>query len=167
MMVATALFIVVALVITGALMMVLQSYRRVQSAKLAIDNLSFAMDNMILRLRDGTNYQPTNDGNYSSFIIFGDSEGTAIKYNYNTTDTTDKFLEKCDVATGICTRLTSPEVQITDLRFYIPDVDLDYKRPLVIVFVRGEVGNTRTGSITAFAFQTTISQRNARPAGGS
>ncbi|MEI6494992.1 MAG: type II secretion system protein [bacterium] len=164
MMVATALFIIVALIITGSLMMVLQSYRKVQSAKLAMDNLSFAMDNMILRLRDGSDYVGASAVSGSAItyrgIAFTDSTGVGVQFKYNETE---KSLEKCDRdGTSNCITLTAPEAQITDLRFYLPNVNLATQRPLVTIFVRGIAGS-KEGSRTAFALQTTVSQRNARP----
>jgi type II secretory pathway pseudopilin PulG len=161
MMVSTALFIIVALVITGALMMVIQSYRKVQSAKLAMDNLSFVMDNMILRLRDGSDYQEVNSQNgYSQGISFIGVDGVRIKFK-EVNSAGRGSIQKCSDSDS-CVTLTAPEVNITDLRFYIRQNDSVNKRPLVIIFIRGVAGK-KGDSQVEFALQTTVSQRNARP----
>lgn len=158
MMVSTALFIIVALVITGALMMVIQSYRKVQSAKLAMDNLSFVMDNMILRLRDGSDYQGDSQSQGISFIGV---DGLRIRFKYQVDSAGRGSVQKCSDSDS-CVTLTAPEVNIKDLRFYIRQNDSASKRPLVIIFIRGMAGK-KGDSQVEFALQTTVSQRNARP----
>ena len=55
-MVAVSIFAIVAVITTGALVTALDVNRKAQAIKIAMDNVSFAMDSMVFNLRDGANY---------------------------------------------------------------------------------------------------------------
>lgn len=56
MMVAVSIFSVVALVVTGAVITANEINRKAQAIKLAIDNLNFALENMSLKIRQGSDF---------------------------------------------------------------------------------------------------------------
>lgn len=59
-------------------------------------------------------------------------------------------------------RLTAPEVNITEVKFYIhgtqPFISGDTKQPRVTINVKGEAGAGPRAGITTFAVQTTVTQ---------
>ncbi len=55
-MVAVSIFAIVAVVTTGALVTVSDVNRKAQAIKIAMDNVSFAMDSMVLNLREGARF---------------------------------------------------------------------------------------------------------------
>ncbi len=92
MMVAVSIFSIVAVIVSGALITVMSINRQAQATKIVVDNLRFAMDSMVMRLRDGTNYHclTSNPSSLSTgslsglncgFDGSGSPEGVAIVFN--------------------------------------------------------------------------------------
>lgn len=140
-MVAVSLFSIVAVIVTGALITTSDVNRKAQAIKLAMDNVAFAMDSMVFNLREGVNYgciDALGDDNTPSFvglgitcaaggksgIIFvsqriGLTFGKKIIYRFKEIG----GLGKIQIASELSSRyidLTSPEVDINSLTFYVP-----------------------------------------------
>src|SRR3990167_5891431 len=62
-MVAVSIFAIVAVITTGALVTANNTNRKAQAIKLAIDNLNFAVDSMVLNLGNGGRYHCITGGN--------------------------------------------------------------------------------------------------------
>lgn len=154
-MVAVSIFAIVALVVVSTFVVAANTYRKLQSIKLALDNLNFAMDSIAVRLREGTNYvlDPAADA-----IAFRNAEGDCMTYLRRDTagrgviavNSTDP-----EVATG---DLTSSEVNITELVFEKIN-SAEGQFPALRLRMKGIAG-TRTKVQTEFELQTTVSQRN-------
>ncbi len=180
MLVSVAIFIIVALVVTGALLVVLQAYRKAQAGKLLTDNLNFTMENIVLNLREGNNYLvdglsvpiSTNDSQYYTSIGFRTRTGNRWAYYAWDDPSKSAWKSSCDLGedeTKPClpppesvVRLTSSEVQVVGedggpgLRFYVLGEEDGYRR--IMVVLRGEI--ERRGEKTTLQLQSTISQRN-------
>ena len=182
MLVAVSIFVVVAIIVTGALMVVIQSYRKTQTAKLVIDNLNFAMDQMALDLREGTEYlgyNHTGGNNYSSCsdncnsLAFRSRNGSVVHYSFNIDEKRVWTKRGCsDLTAGaVCDNpfgLTDPQVEVVKpdgttggLEFrFIPDLNVtDFPgHRKIIISLHGQ--SVQGGEKTLYHLQTTVSQRN-------
>ena len=183
MLVAVALFVVVAIIVTGALMVVIQAYRKAQTSKLVIDNLNFTMDQMALDLREGTEYLGYNhnsDNSYSSCadncnsLAFRSRNGSVVHYSLNVDKNEKRVWTKrgCSDLTGgaVCDNpfgMTDPQVEIVKpdgtagLEFrFIPDLNAtDFSgHRKIIISLHGQ--SVQGGEKTLYHLQTTVSQRN-------
>lgn len=187
MLVAVAIFVIVAIVVTGALMVVIQSYRKAQTAKLVIDNLNFVMDQITLDLREGAEYRGFNSGaegasdsdnfldgacsSVCSGISFRSRSGTRNSYSFAGSGVGNRIWtgRDCDDS-GTCVSsfgMTDPQVEILNpnggvgftLRF-IPPLDTpDYVgHRKIIISLNGEV--VKGAEKTLYHLQSTVSQRN-------
>ncbi|KKR45378.1 MAG: hypothetical protein UT80_C0037G0001, partial [Parcubacteria group bacterium GW2011_GWC1_40_13] len=89
----------------------------------------------------------------------GNMDNDTVIYKYNDTE---KSIERCENISGVTcslssnfTRLTAPEVKITDMKFYIDSSS----QPRVLITISGEAG-TKERIKTNFNLQTTVSQRS-------
>ncbi|MEA3399448.1 MAG: type II secretion system protein [Patescibacteria group bacterium] len=169
-MVATSIFMIVMLVAIGALVSVVNSSKKAEALHYAMDNVNFAMENISRNLRLGSNYYCTSTSGFSlPTTTIGDCPdgNNAIVFTpYNETQSTEAFqlsafspkvIQK--VTTSGITDLTSSEVEIKELKFFVKGSNLlDGVQPSVYIKMRGVV--TVKGEETEFAVQTLASQRN-------
>ena len=180
MMVAVSIFAIVAMITTGALITISDVNRKAQAIKIAMDNVSFAMDSIILNLRDGAVFHcrdnlgdglagksqinPALESGQScpsgdSSLVFKNNRYSseaqslyrlgngAIQYGQNGSQPLD------------FTSLTSSEVNISNLTFYVRNAEggSSSPPPSVTLVIKGEVvGKT----LTNFVLQTTVSARS-------
>lgn len=169
-MVSVAIFTIVMTIALGALLSMSESDRKAQSYKSVINNLNFALESMSRNIRTASDwrcglgqYVPCPSGaNIFSFRIPSD-----VRYNWERSNAT---LCGQPVGTvGCITRstdsganyypITSPEVVITNLTFYLIGNSLtDNIQPKVTILMSGEVVVTATQK-SAFNLQTSITQR--------
>ena len=163
-MVSVSIFVVVAMITTGALITISDVNRKAQAIKIAMDNVSFAMDSMVTNLREGEVFgcgsspgqsgTPCDDG-----IVFVSTRvesecGTDIKYiGYRLKNGHIQFGSLCNSNPGDDNYMdiTSLEVNIAELRFYVPTPSQGLTR--VTIVIKGQVlGKTPTN----FYLQTTV-----------
>ncbi|MBI4136237.1 MAG: prepilin-type N-terminal cleavage/methylation domain-containing protein [Candidatus Vogelbacteria bacterium] len=167
-MVAISIFAIVAVIATGALVTASDVNRKAQAIKIAMDNVAFAMDSMVLNLREGSEFGSFDDDRDFSAVDqkLGDrcngcprlvfksqrprpSGGDyLIVYSFNPTSGRIEFAST-DATTD--TPITSSEVNITDVRFYASGAAA--VKPKVTIIVRGEVAGK---TATEFNLQTTV-----------
>jgi len=162
-MVSLSVFIIIMTVSLGAILSVLEANDKSQTKKTAMDNLNFALEFMSRTVRFGTNYYcgvastnppPAFDcpSGGSSFSIRS-SDGALIVYSLSG----GRIMKTVN---GVTTPVTSAEINITRLTFYVfnsaPPPDLG--QPRVILVVSGTVGN-KTSTQSIFNLQTSMSQR--------
>lgn len=161
-MISTAIFSFVMVVAIGAFMSSSQSSKKSRALRVAMDNVNFAMDNITRDLRVGYNYA---DNSPNSQISFSPYDGSiARRYFYLNTATNS--VDVCDNALppnpgASCSSLTSPEIEIKNLRFtlYNSANVSAYTQPSVYIEMEGEVNVS--GVVETFDLQTLASQRNA------
>ncbi len=186
-MVATSIFMVIMVMAMGALVVSSHSAKKGQALRAIMDNVNFAMDTMTRSVRMGTNYtcvtttvnlNPSDcplgtqngGGNALSFKPAPPNPANRIIYRLinrtpdNVDDPITKTIQRCDSSgESSCVDIVSPEVDITDLRFFVngstDQLSGDFIQPSVYIIMKGVV--TVRGEPTEFALQTMASQRTA------
>jgi len=179
-MVATALFIIVMIMSMGSLGVSGSTNKKAQQLSLAMENVNFAMESMTRSLRVGSNYvcrmgtntidlssvQPTADCDFTTdggYLVAFKPAITNSSYPFIAFKTynngTWTSLQRCDNNTT-CTDLTSSNVNIEILKFFVIGADSTTSgiQPEVYIMIKGTV--TVQGSASSFAIQTIASQRS-------
>jgi len=188
-MVAVSIFAIVALITTGALITVSNTNRKAQAIKLAIDNVNFALDSMILNFREGSLFNcisgEVNESNLLSYFVSKPNDcqsgGDALvfKSERSTVDASAPYrlyylkpstgdepgrlevVYQSDCASGCGpVELTSPEVSIEKLKFYVRNAKSPNKLPNITVVLKGQVIGRYP---TTFALETTVAARPIIP----
>lgn len=148
-MVATTIFMIVMLIGMGALVTSSNTANKAKALRTAMDNVSFAMESMTRTLRMGRDYGTS--GGSITFMTGGD---TPVSTTFGLNGTS---LARC--SNSVCINMTSPEVLVESLEFYVSGSDLlDNIQPSVYITMKGIV-NAREEQ-TSFAIQTMVSQRS-------
>jgi prepilin-type N-terminal cleavage/methylation domain-containing protein len=186
MIVASSIFVIIMLVIVGALISLSNASRKARAVRLVTDNLSAAIDSMSRNIRMGTYYHcgcgtagvpsTSGDANFPDGVRdcpMTDALGTGGDQCFafegprgDPSISTDQFVyrlfnnriqrSKDGGATFI--DLTAPEINITDLHFFVYGTQLDQKQPLIIMLVRGTAAITPQ-TTTNFNIETTVEAR--------
>ena len=147
MMVSVSIFAIVVMISMGAIFTVVDSNKKAQSLKSVMNNLNFALETMTRTIKTGQMQAFTSGGNTISTQVF-DSNGT-VTYSYLKDSSNIGYIELS--RGGVASRITAPEVNITNLKFY-------GAKPMVVMVVQGTVKlNERISS--DFNIQTTVTQR--------
>lgn len=166
-MVSLSIFVLAMILITGAVLSVLNINSRAQSQKTAMDNLNFALESMSRAIRFGTSYHcgsnlplttpsDCSGGNSSLSVTAGD--GSLVTYTLSSNKITRK------VGSGATYDITSPEIIIGRLTFRVfgstSFSNGDTSQPQVIITVSGTSGSAnKPKTQSSFNLETTISQR--------
>lgn len=180
MIVAIGVFTTSVLIIVGSLIMLNNASRKARTERIATDNLSAAIDSMSRSMRMGTQFHcgctapfdvpldcPMTDalgGGGSQCIAFegqgGDKESSADQIVFRLSggrlqrSTASGALSPTDTYID----MTAPEINITDLKFYLRGSSPAIDQPVVTMNLRGRsVGQAKTA--TDFNLQTTIAPR--------
>ncbi len=172
-MVSLSLFTTVVLATVSSLLIVNDASRKAQSMRAVMDNLNFAMETMARSIRTGSLYEceggapdcayPGTDGGESISLTPGADTGTdtRVEFSYRT-DGSRGWIERrrTDELGGTegWQAITSPEIDIQYVRFYVDGADpLDNRQPSVTIFVTGAA--TAANQTAPFSIQTKVSQR--------
>lgn len=184
-MVAIAVFSIVMVVATGALLNVIDANQKAQTIKTAINNINFALEGISKDMRMGTNYgcgQEVAENTSEADCLTG---GKLISYKspkeggryvyYRFKKTGEGENEVGRIERRVCldnspqdcsdySPLTSSEINITSLSFYLVGAS-DSRKPLgnrtqprVLITLTGEAGK-KEKTQTQFSLQTSVSQR--------
>lgn len=178
-MVAISIFIIVALVTTGAIFTVNRLNQRAQAVKLVMDNLHFALDSLVFKMKQGYAFhcltttpaggveQSTANGcfaNGGEAITFktpkqsnAEPGQTAVSYTYGLVDDNGKKRIGVAESNGNFTFITMPELNIETLRFKVLVDPAVNPRPLATIVVAGRVQVGRES--VPFALQTSVTER--------
>lgn len=179
--VAVGLFTVVMAISLGVIMSVIDGNKKSQSINSVSNNLNFAIESMVRDIKTGYEYRcndelPVVKGNSSgcnassdvdaiSLISTISGEERSVKYQYNPAiGDASGYISK-QVCSTFCTaenRLTSPEINITEMRLYVSDPpkqgQLNAGQPGVFLIIKG-TARVHPTSYSDFNLQTFISQR--------
>lgn len=183
MMVSVAIFAVVMTISLGALLAMSESDRKAQTLKSVINNLNFSLDSMSRAIRTGTSYHcdvsaPTVNsltvtvrdcaGAPGNSFAFRASGGTITVYRLTTSDTDATLCGQPTGRVGCIVRstdggstysaLTSSEVYINTLSFYVTGATAATVQPKVTILISGVVTVTATQT-SPFNLQTSVTQR--------
>lgn len=158
MIVSVAIFSVVMTVGIGSLLTIINANKRAQAFKTVANNLNLAMESMSRDLKTGYDYMcgslDCSGGNY--FISFKSKSGDSIKYRHLVSG--EKGVIEKWVYPGPWIAITSPEIDIDNLKFYILGNYDPSTQPKVLIVLKAHSGEREKSQIE-FDLQTTISQR--------
>ncbi|MEI6528759.1 MAG: type II secretion system protein [bacterium] len=186
-MVAVAIFTIVATTAGSALMGIISANKKARSIQSAMNDVNLALESVSKDMRMGTDYEcsssDTVPGNYSSpscpttggtLIKYksnkdanGDGVSDYIYYKFYPADSTNKGSIRMCAASGsiFCnsdssfSSLTSPEVNVTKMKFYVVNGGTTSgAQPRVVITMSGEAGAV-VSLKTTFDIQTSVSQR--------
>ena len=153
-MVATTIFIIVMIMGMGSLISSSSQVKQARKLGIAMDNVSFAMENMTRTIRMATSYV-SNGPNSISFTPSGTSNAKGYRY---VTNSGNGSIQKQDNVSNAWSDITSPEVDIEMLKFFVNGEDDDEEQPSVYILIKGNVNIE--GEAVPFAIQTLASQRS-------
>ena len=185
MMVAIAVFSVVMVTAMSALLNIIDANNKARAIKIAVDNVSFALEGISKDMRMGTEYACAmqSDGvdpvgscrnggdiiKYRSPRAPFEADGVTRKFAYYKYDSVNKNIQEClsTISTdctfsGPFTPITSSEVKIMNMKFYVLNDDLTtplIEQPRMIITLTGEAGWAKDKIKTDFDLQTSVSQR--------
>lgn len=178
MIISTSVFIVVMLVIIGALISLTDASRKARATRIVLDNLSSAIDSMSRNMRMGTYFHcgcEVNPANYatpqscSTMDSQGNGGATCVAFEPatgNPSSSNDQVvyqwtsgrIERSTDGGQTFVSLTAPEINVTDLRFFVYGTTVKVDQPVVTMLLRGTATLSPKIS-TSFNMQTTIAAR--------
>ncbi len=165
--IAIALFTLVAFISLGAILTIFDANRKAQSTKTVVDNLNLAIENMARVVRFGSNYYCGASSNISSVndCSSGDNslsvtfKGGRIIYRLCGTEIKKSENGDTNCSDNGMLAITSSDTKIEYLRFYVFNTSTsDNAQPYVLAVIKGYVGSRPTTQ-TTFSIQTLMSQR--------
>lgn len=185
MLVSVAIFAVVMVIALGALLAISESDRKAQTLKSIINNLNFALDSMSRSVRTGLNYHCGSAGTLSdpddcistpeTSFAFQAADGATVRYcrgngTLCNASGTAILRSVSTVNSGAFAPITSSEVQISRLLFYVIGAEGPTIQPKVTIVVSGYVQvsggatsqtdcGTNSATCSTFNLQTSVTQR--------
>ena len=165
--VAIALFTVIAFLSIGAVLSIFDANRWSRSSKTVVDNLNIALESMTRTVRFGEDYQCGSGG--ALFPGNCSEGGDTLKVNFDGDTIIYRLcgasIYKSETGNTGCagagtSSITSPDTVIDHLKFYVFGTSNgDTTQPYVVAVIRGHVG-PRPTSQSIFNVQTMMSQRS-------
>ena len=171
MLISVAIFTIVMFIAVGTLLVVNDALRKTRLLRNTMENVSISMESMAKKIRTGENYDCTPDtsstdsedcSNLGSLSIqLVGADGITYVYRLNTGK------NRIDVEKGgvgaVAKALTSPEIQITSLKFYVSGSASgpgDMEQARVTITMSGFANIPGKSQFdTNFRIQTTVSKR--------
>ncbi|MDO8522374.1 MAG: type II secretion system protein [bacterium] len=173
--VSVGLFAIVMLISVGALLALTGANRKAQALQSVMNNLNIALDGMVRSIRMGSNFHcgsgvfnGTNNlddcPNGNTVLVFKPFGGNLNQrgYLFDTGGTYCGQNRICKSADGGAhyVALTSPEVTIDSMKFYVQgSTPGDTEQPKVVITVEGTAGAANMKTKTTFSIQATAVQR--------
>ncbi len=178
MIISVSIFVVIMLMIVGALISLDNAARKARTVRLVTDNLSAAVDSMSRNIRMGATFHCGCEVNAAAYATpkdcaFTDDLGNGGQACFafesqkgDIANPADQIVyqlsgnhiqRSVDGGTTFLD-LTAPELNVTDLRFFVYGSTVNQDQPLVTMLMRGVAGMT-VKDMTNFNIQTTISGR--------
>lgn len=161
-MVAVSIFALVMVVAIGAVLSIVSANKKSLAVSSVLSNFNSALESMVRDLRTGYDYRCGNTGGDCS----DGEEGESITFFSTQSNQDVTYGVEGDAITkevnGNTQYLTSKDVIVDDLRFYVSGTDTaildsDYKQPRIIITLKGTYNGL--GKLTEFHLQTMVSQR--------
>ncbi len=170
MVVALGVFSIIAVIVAGALLSMSDAQKKAIALRLAQDNIGYTFETMTKEIRTGHSYHCGIGNDYFNIaprdcispggpsFIFINALGQTIIYRLRLTSGQGQ-IERSANGGGTFSALTSPEVNVNRLTFYVRGApENDKLQPLVTIILNGTAGETARVK-TSINVQTTISQR--------
>lgn len=172
MIVAVGLFAIVMIVSMGALLALVAANRKAQAVQSVVNNLNIAIDGMVRTIRMGTVYHCGSSGGLPLSPADCPSGAAVFAFEpYGKTKNDQPWVYSYDSATGRIYRatnggapiaITAPEVQITDMEFFVVGADSgpgNEVQPKVVITIKGVVNAQSAKYSSTFHIQATAVQR--------
>lgn len=162
-MVAVALFTVVATISIGAIISIFDANNKSQTSKTVVDNLNIAVEDMARTIKFGTNYHCGSGGSLNTpqnCSTGGDFLAVSFNGSINVYRKNGNTIQKSTNGGTSYVPITAPEVIIENMTFYTfgATENPSVLQPYVVAVIKGYVG-TKPTQQTNFSIQTTMSQR--------
>ncbi|NBV76696.1 type II secretion system protein [bacterium] len=169
--VAVALFSIVMLVGTSALLSLVSANRKAQALQSVMNNLNTGVDGMVRAIRMGSAIRcggpsPTdpncpNGGSVIYFESYGGNKSSTLDdwmYSYNAAQ---RRLERSQQNGSNPLAITAPEISIDSCTFYVVGATRgDITQPKVLIVIKGTVAASDPRFRTSFTLQATAVQRS-------
>ena len=165
-MVSISIFSIIMLVGMGSILQVFGINEKSQTLRAVMDNLNFTLEDMTRSIRFGSSYHcgsgdpafPQDCLSGATMLTVKASDGSTIQYKRVVTGGIGTIVRL--VGAGADEALTSPDVDITALTFFVLGATVvgDIYQPRVVMVVSGLAGK-KNATKTAFTLETTVSQR--------
>lgn len=171
MIVSVALFSIVMLISVSALLALVDANRKARALQSVLNNLNIALDGIVRSIRMGTSYHCgsvsitspadcTSGGTVIAFEPYGGSSSVATDQWLYSYDSTSKRLYKSEDGGAHSFAVTSPEITIDDMKFYVVGTNPgDTIQPKIVIVIKGTAGADRVKTRTTFSIQATAVQR--------
>ncbi|MDP3988756.1 MAG: type II secretion system protein [bacterium] len=175
MMVSVSLFVIAATIGLGALLIINDAYRKTKAQQVAIDNVNFAMETMTRSIRTGTLYfcgwsddpNPIECNEPTDAFSYKDIFKRVVVYRLFVDPSTGRgSIQSCASTQFVScingddfVELTAPDIDITELSFYVLDATYTQGQPRLVLIIRGIAG-MKEKERTPFSVQTTVTARN-------
>jgi type II secretory pathway pseudopilin PulG len=182
MIVAIGVFMISVIIIVGSLISLNNASRKARTERIAMDNLSAAIDSMSRSMRMGTSFHcgcggggdptfPTGTRDCSMTDTLGSGGAQCIAFEGqggSSASPNDQIvfrlfgghLQRSTQSGALNSYLdmTAPEITITNLNFYLQGSTAATDQPAIIMTIRGRAG-ARAQTATEFNLQTSIAPR--------
>ena len=174
MVVSLALFSSVLSISVGALLSMINSNRKTQSLRSAMDNLNLAMEEMSRGIIQGRTYHCGEGGNISEALScdsVGEEYFAFEAWNGNSSNITDQIVYRLDSSSGVgrlqkstnsgvdFKDVTAPSINIDNLMFHVYGAESSNDEvPRVVINIGGTTG-TKESTRSSFNIQTMATQR--------
>jgi len=191
MIVAVSVFLVAVLIISGALLRLVDASRKAHSVRGAMDNIGTALEGMSRTMRFGTVYHcrcessaiayatqqscpmtnlATGEGGANCLGFEGpdgdpSDDNDQIVYRFQSVGGKGQIQRSTNSGTTWSV-VTSPETIVTTLKFYVNGTEADNNQPSANIIIRGYVQESPETK-TTFDVQTIVTQRAPNFADGS
>lgn len=167
--VALALFTIVMMLAMTSLIKVLDMNKKSRSMEVVMNNFNYTLEAMTRDIRFGHNYQCQGSPCSEVTVDFNpeDPNVSERSISYRLSGDDPGRIERCNVSkgspcTGDWTPITSAQVDVTDLDFYVSgNASTDGRQPRMTIRLAGVVGEDAYQS--DFTIQTAVNQRQADP----
>lgn len=174
-MVASSIFVVVMLIVSGSIVSVMSANQKSNSLRSVMDNLNLSLESMTRTIRFSNYYYCGSNSTPPAVLDCPNGGGSLTVWFANTrysyTLSSGRILRtKSDVTGTVSSYVTSPDVTISSLVFKVTgstpfDTSLsttcsapnDCAQPKVVIIIKGRSGVGNGGS--TFNLETTVSQR--------
>ena len=176
MIVSTTVFIIVMLIVVGAMISLDTASRKARAIRVAMDNISAATDSMSRNLRMGSYYHcgcgnPLTPGDLDTAAVrdcpmtdtYGGGGDVCLGFTSQQDDRViyrlkNNRIERSRDGGVSFIPLTAPEIIINDLRFFVSGTLQNSQQPVITMLVRGTV-QQGTKTVTDFNVETTVGSR--------
>lgn len=148
MIVSIGLFLTVLFATTSAFLAIVNADRASRSARMTMDNLNVALEDMVRLLKTGVGYTVTG-GNTINFI---DQDGRSVRYALEGKTITRKINSEAPLPA------IADNINITNLQFLVNGITPgDLEQPSVLIQIAGEMASGK--NLAPFTMQTMVTQR--------